>query len=66
MKIFTKPYYCYTIDDDDDEYQTTVWVQDIQWKSRNRIVKHATSIIYDSLEDAIAWGEHQVRALQKG
>jgi hypothetical protein len=65
MKLLTKPYYVYTIDDDDDEYQATVWQQDRQWESRNRVTFYAKSPVFDTLDEAIEWGEHQVRSLSK-
>jgi hypothetical protein len=65
MKIFTKPYYCYTIDQDGGGYEATVYIQDIQFASRNRIIFFAQSKTYEDEHDAIEWGEHQVRALSK-
>lgn len=62
MRILTKPFYVYVIDGEDDEYKATVYVQDLKYASRNRIILDSESRTFDNIYDAIAWGEKTVEA----
>lgn len=65
MKIFTKPFYVYVVDEEDDEHKVTVYVQDTNRRSRNRVVIYAQSPDFENLDEACEWGERQVEAHSK-
>jgi hypothetical protein len=65
LKIFTKPYYVYILDDEDKEYQSKVYVQDINWATRNQVTFYSQSPVFQTREEAEDWGERQVEALSK-